>query len=53
MGGLSEIEFDTTRQLFGINLNDPDTQAFLRLYGLIPTKEQHQTLLKLKEMDVP
>jgi len=53
MGGISETEFDTSKYLLGLDLKNEDVRALLRLYNLIPTKEQHLTLLKLKELDIP
>lgn len=53
MGGLSTVEFETTKKLLNIDFDDEDLQLFLRLYNLVPTREQHLTLLKLQEMNVP
>jgi len=53
MGGLSELEFETTKTLLGIDFNDSELKALLRIYGLVPTREQHLTLLKLRELGIP
>lgn len=52
MNGLNLDEFKALQTTLGLDLEDPNTKHFLRLYGLIPTREQHLTVKNLTDQNI-
>jgi len=50
---LNQDEFKTLQNSIGLDLDSKNTRPFLRLYGLIPTMEQHKTVKSLEEQGIP